>query len=87
MAEFDTDFSGLRALFINCTLKPSPEISNTQDLIDISTREHGVDHRRLARHLRQGAGVRHSGTCRPDLVGRQQFCDEEGSRTLVERLP
>ena len=46
MAEFDTDFSGLRALFINCTLKRSPEISNTQGLIDISTRimqKHGVE--------------------------------------------
>ncbi|HEY2141282.1 MAG TPA: flavodoxin family protein [Solirubrobacteraceae bacterium] len=30
------DFSGLRALFINCTLKPSPEVSNTQALADIS---------------------------------------------------
>src|SRR5215208_3911417 len=27
MTSFDTDFSGLRALFINCTLKRSPEIS------------------------------------------------------------
>jgi multimeric flavodoxin WrbA len=30
------DFSGLRALFINCTLKRSPEVSNTQGLADIS---------------------------------------------------
>lgn len=30
------DFSDLRALFINCTLKPSPELSHTQGLIDIS---------------------------------------------------
>ena len=30
------DFSDLRALFINCTLKRSPELSNTQGLIDIS---------------------------------------------------
>jgi len=30
------DFSNLRALFINTTLKPSPEVSNTQGLIDIS---------------------------------------------------
>ena len=30
------DFSGLRALFVNCTLKPSPEVSNTQGLIDLS---------------------------------------------------
>ncbi len=46
MTAFDSDFSGLRALFINCTLKRSPEISNTQGLIDISTRimtKHGVE--------------------------------------------
>gem|GEM_PF-16743 len=39
------DFAGLRALFINCTLKRSPEPSNTQGLIDISTRimeKHGI---------------------------------------------
>lgn len=30
------DFSKLRALFLNCTLKPSPELSHTQGLIDIS---------------------------------------------------
>jgi len=30
------EFSGLRSLFVNCTLKPSPEVSNTQGLIDLS---------------------------------------------------
>jgi multimeric flavodoxin WrbA len=30
------DFSDLRALFINCTLKRSPEVSHTQGLADIS---------------------------------------------------
>ena len=30
------DFTDLRALFVNCTLKPSPAISNTQGLMDIS---------------------------------------------------
>ena len=30
------DFSGLKALFLNCTLKKSPEMSHTQGLIDIS---------------------------------------------------
>ncbi len=30
------DFSGLRALFVNCTLKRSPEQSHTQGLIDLS---------------------------------------------------
>ncbi len=30
------DFSDLRALFVNCTLKASPSVSNTQGLMDIS---------------------------------------------------
>ncbi len=39
------DFSGLRALFINCTLKKSPETSNTEGLIKVSQmimEKHGV---------------------------------------------
>ena len=39
------DFSDLRALFINCTLKRSPEVSHTQGLADRSIeimRAHGV---------------------------------------------
>jgi multimeric flavodoxin WrbA len=32
----ETDYSDLRALFINCTLKRSPEVSNTQGLMDIT---------------------------------------------------
>lgn len=34
--ENTTDFSDLKALFINCTLKKSPETSNTRGLIDVS---------------------------------------------------
>ncbi len=30
------DFSGLKALFLNCTLKKSPEMSHTNGLIDVS---------------------------------------------------
>jgi multimeric flavodoxin WrbA len=30
------DFTDLRALFVNCTLKPAPDVSNTQGLMDIS---------------------------------------------------
>ncbi|ASF12562.1 hypothetical protein NBRGN_016_02230 [Nocardia brasiliensis NBRC 14402] len=33
-----TTYDDLRALFVNCTLKRSPEVSNTQGLIDISAR-------------------------------------------------
>ena len=32
----EVDYSDLRALFVNCTLKRSPEVSNTQGLMDIS---------------------------------------------------
>ena len=38
-------FDDLRALYINCTLKRSPELSHTQGLIDVSARimaKHGV---------------------------------------------
>lgn len=35
-AESKWDFSDLKALFINCTLKPSPQLSHTQGLVDIS---------------------------------------------------
>lgn len=40
------DFTGLRAMFINATLKKSPELSHTQGLVDASAaimREHGVE--------------------------------------------
>lgn len=30
------DFTGIRAVFVNCTLKPSPQVSNTQGLMDLS---------------------------------------------------
>jgi multimeric flavodoxin WrbA len=36
MEKFKGNFKGLKAIFINCTLKHSPEISHTQGLIDIS---------------------------------------------------
>ena len=73
MRESETDYSDLRAFFINCTLKRSPEVSNTQGLMDISMeimRRNGVDgrvhprrrprdrHRRLARHDRARLGAR-----------------------------
>jgi multimeric flavodoxin WrbA len=35
-AESPSDFSDLKAVYINCTLKRSPEISNTQGLADTS---------------------------------------------------
>lgn len=41
----DLDFSGLRALFFNCTLSKSPQPSHTQLLIDASStimKKHGV---------------------------------------------
>jgi multimeric flavodoxin WrbA len=39
------DFSGLRALFLNCTLKRSPELSHTEGLI------------RISRKIMEGVGV------------------------------
>jgi multimeric flavodoxin WrbA len=42
----DPDFTGLRAMFINCTLKRSPETSHTQGLVDTSAHimgKHGVE--------------------------------------------
>lgn len=39
------DFSDLRALFVNCTLKPSPEVSHTEGLMAVSAaimRSNGV---------------------------------------------
>ena len=44
--DVDLDFSGLRAMFLNCTLKRSPEPSHTQGLVDVSAgimRKHGVE--------------------------------------------
>ncbi|VEG51129.1 divalent cation-transport integral membrane protein [Mycolicibacterium aurum] len=40
------DFTGLKAMYINCTLKRSPELSNTQGLVDRSValmRKNGVE--------------------------------------------
>ena len=31
-----TEYDDLRALFVNCTLKRSPAVSNTEGLIDVS---------------------------------------------------
>ncbi|HEY3549226.1 MAG TPA: flavodoxin family protein [Propionicimonas sp.] len=45
-AGMDHDFSDLKATFVNCTLKRSPELSHTQGLVDASAaimRKHGVD--------------------------------------------
>ena len=44
--DVDLDFGGLRAMFLNCTLKRSPEPSHTQGLVDVSAaimRKHGVE--------------------------------------------
>ena len=42
----DLDFSGLRAMYLNCTLKRSPEVSHTGGLVEASAtimRRHGVE--------------------------------------------
>ena len=46
MTETQPAYDDLKALFINCTLKRSPERSHTQGLVDASAhimREHGVE--------------------------------------------
>ena len=46
MEQRNLDFSGLKALFISCTLKPSPQISNTEGLAAKSMeimKHHGVE--------------------------------------------
>ncbi len=43
--DIDPDFDGLKAIFLNCTLKPSPELSHTEGLIRIARaimEKHGV---------------------------------------------
>ena len=45
MADSGPRYDDLSALYINCTLKPSPQLSHTQGLIDVSAaimRKHGV---------------------------------------------
>ncbi|MDZ7768424.1 MAG: hypothetical protein U5K38_04815 [Woeseiaceae bacterium] len=39
------DFSDLKALYINCTLKPSPEFSHTEALMKVSEENHGRQRR------------------------------------------
>ncbi|MDA3914076.1 flavodoxin family protein [Oleiagrimonas sp.] len=42
----DPDFSDLKAVFLNCTLKPTPELSHTEGLIGIARnimQKHGVE--------------------------------------------
>ena len=51
------DFSDLKALFLNCTLKRSPEQSHTQGLIDIATaimQKNGVSAETLAGSVHPG---------------------------------
>jgi Multimeric flavodoxin WrbA len=46
MADKEWDFSGLKALVFNCTLKKSPAVSNTEGLVEISKaimEKHGVE--------------------------------------------
>lgn len=46
MTKKELDFSDLKALIFNCTLKRSPEVSNTEGLISISKKimeKHGVE--------------------------------------------
>ena len=73
----DIAYDDLRALFINCTLKRSPEPSNTQGLVDVSAaimRKHGVagrrDPRRRPRHRHRGVARHDASTAGPPTTGR-----------------
>ena len=58
-------------MFINCTLKKSPEISNTHGLVDISVaimRKHGVEVDEVAGDLPACTRQRHPGPRRTDLA-------------------
>ncbi len=55
-------YDDLGALFFNCTLKRSPEPSNTQGLIDVSAQimqKQGVSVRRRSRHRDPGVAGYH----------------------------
>ena len=52
-------YDDLRALFVNCTLKRSPERSHTEGLIDVSARHHGDAGRRVERDPRRRPRHRH----------------------------
>ena len=65
----DPRYDDLSALFFNCTLKPSPQLSHTQGLMDLSAaimRKHGVrvetiravDHGRLFKSPQFDSGSR-----------------------------
>ena len=80
------DFSDLEALYVNCTLKPSPELSHTEGLMRISmaimeTNGVDVDHVRAADHeLAPGVwpDMREHGAARddwPELYERVQGAD------------
>jgi len=73
-----TDFSGLSAVFVNCTLKPSPALSHTQGLMEDSVRimeDHGVavDQIRLA-DFQVPPGVYPD--MREDVAGGNQAADD-----------
>ena len=61
----DDDFCDLRAVFVSCTLKRSPEVSDTQGLITNSAAimaAHGV------RTDKVRGGARHRGGVQPDMT-------------------
>ncbi|MDN4472161.1 flavodoxin family protein [Demequina zhanjiangensis] len=82
----EADFSGLKAVYLNTTLKPSPALSHTQGLMDDSIalmREHGVqvDVIRAADHdIRPGVYP----DMREDVPGGNQDADDWPE--LAERI-
>jgi multimeric flavodoxin WrbA len=76
------DFKGLKAIFVNCTLKKSPEVSHTRGLMDVSAgimKREGVavDHIRMADHA-VASGVQ------PDMT--KHGWDKDEWPTLFKRI-
>ena len=87
------DFSDLRAMFLNCTLKKSPELSHTQGLIDISIaimKKNGVSVeclRPVDHDIATGVWpdmTEHGWKYRSGLAITRRFCEMMGGDITVE---
>lgn len=68
------DYSDLRALFLNCTLKQTPELSHTQGLIDIAT--HILDEHDVAWEVLRPVDCNIASGVYPDMTEHGWACDD-----------
>lgn len=68
------DYSDLRALFLNCTLKKTPELSHTQGLIDIAT--HILDEHDVAWEVLRPVDCNIASGVYPDMTEHGWACDD-----------